>query len=224
MGTMTTDHLVDPLHLPTTQLATAALALVIADEPAAIANHSIRSYLFGRIRAEHLGARPGRDYDPQLLFLACVLHDIGLSATGDRDQRFEVDGADVAAEFLTGHGLPAADVDAVWEAIALHTSPGIAERRGPLCELVRAGVGLDFGRDTGSVTDQDAARIHARYPRLAMERALVDVIVAQARVRPQKAPRYSIAGELVRERDTPPHLTQLEAGAASSRWSLTPSA
>ena len=44
-------------------------------------------------------------------------------------QRFEVDGADMAAKFLTDNGVAARGVDLVWEAIALHSSPGIAERR-----------------------------------------------------------------------------------------------
>ncbi|WP_254397885.1 hypothetical protein [Streptomyces sp. AC558_RSS880] len=66
------------------------------------------SALFARLRADHQGAKPGRAYDPELLFPVWVLHDIGLTRAGDRHQRFEVDGADTAAEFLTAQGLPAA--------------------------------------------------------------------------------------------------------------------
>jgi len=172
--------------LPDNPLAHAALALVTSTEPASIANHSIRSYLFASLLADHRGVEMGRDLDPQLLFLACVLHDIGLTADGDREQRFEVDGADLAAEFLTAEGFPAAAVDGVWEAIALHTSPGIAERRGALSMFTRAGVGLDFGRDADFVTDEQAAAIHAAYPRLAMATSLADAIVAQAQSRPAK--------------------------------------
>ncbi|MFI5571771.1 HD domain-containing protein [Streptomyces sp. NPDC051740] len=95
-----------------TPVARRALALVCETESTATANHSVRSALFARLRADDQGAKPGRDYDPELLFLACVLHDIGLTRAGDRHQRFEVDGADTAAEFLTVQGLPTADVDA----------------------------------------------------------------------------------------------------------------
>ncbi|GIF15332.1 HD domain-containing protein [Actinoplanes teichomyceticus] len=219
---MTTHHPVPGqasgvLLLPGTELATAALALVGDAECAAVANHSVRSYLFARLLADHLQAVPGGDYDPELLFLACVLHDIGLSEHGNRHQRFEVDGADVAAEFLTARGLPAAEVDAVWEAIALHTSPGIAERRGLLCQLVRRGVGVDIGFDAGFVAEADADRIHAAYPRLEMTRSLVDVIVGQARERPEKAPAYSLAWQMLRERGAG-HVTALEAAATGSRW------
>ncbi|WP_165983859.1 HD domain-containing protein [Streptomyces sp. YIM 98790] len=195
-----------------------ALALVRRTESVATANHSIRSALFARMLADHRGAVPGSDYDPELLFLACVLHDIGLSEDGDRNQRFEVDGADAAAEFLTAHGLPAPQVDAVWEAIALHTSVGIAERRGTLCALVHAGIGMDFGIGTGFVSDRAGAALHAAYPRHSVATALADEIVAQAQGRPEKAPPYSLTAELLRERSTPPHTTSLETLTASGRW------
>ncbi|MBB4741703.1 hypothetical protein BJY16_005162 [Actinoplanes octamycinicus] len=208
----------DVLTLPDTELAAATLALVVDAEPVVVANHSIRSYLFARLLAEHQEVEADRDYDPELLFVACLLHDIGLSAPGDRRQRFEVDGADVAAEFLTARGVPAGGVDAVWEAIALHTSPGIAERRGVLCQLVRRGVGMDLGFDAALVTEPDATRIHAAYPRLAVTRSLVEAIVTQAQGRPDKAPAYSLAWQFQREREVPPHVTTLEAAAAASRW------
>lgn len=208
----------DVLTLPTDELATATLALVADAESTVVANHSIRSYLFARLLAERQLLMAGRDYDQQLLFVACLLHDIGLSERGDRHQRFEVDGADVAAEFLTARGLPAADVDAVWEAIALHTTPGIAERRGILCQLVRRGVGMDLGFDAAFVTEPDATRIHTAYPRLEVTRSLVDAIVAQAERNPEKAPTYSLAWNFRRERGAAPHRTALEAGAAASRW------
>jgi len=200
--------------LPDTPAAIAALDRVRALESPSIANHSIRSYLFGMLLARHRGIT---DFDPQLLFFACVLHDIGLTDLGDRSQRFEVDGADVAVDFLAEHGFSVADRGTVWEAIALHTSAGIAERRGPITELTRRGVGLDFGRDADCVSEEQAVAIHAAYPRLSMERALADAIVAQAQNRPEKAPRYSIAAELLRERTTL-GTTTLEEAAAHSRW------
>jgi hypothetical protein len=130
---------------------------------------------------------------------------------------FEVDGADVAVDFLAEQGFSAVDRGTVWDAIALHTSAGIAERHGPVTELTRRGIGLDFGRDTDCVSDEQAALIHAAYPRLAMARSLVDEVVAQAQARPEKGLRYTFAGELLRER-TSDGTTALERGAAVSRW------
>jgi hypothetical protein len=196
----------------------AALTLVRESEPTPIAAHSVRSYLFARLLAHHRQLDAPRDYDDELLFAACVLHDVGLSQQGDRDGRFEVDGADVAASFLTAEGVPAAQVDQVWEAIALHTSAGIAERRGPVCWLTRGGIGMDFGRGVDSVSDSDAAAIHAAYPRQSVTTVLVDAITRQALAKPTKAPPYSMADALVRERKDPPYLSRLERAATASRW------
>lgn len=218
---MTTDPTatLDVLALPTTPLAQQTIELVTDAESPALANHSIRSFLFARLLADHRGAVAGADYDPQLLFLACTLHDVGLSADGgDRDERFEVAGADLAAEFLTARGVAAADVDTVWQAIALHTSIGIAERRGAICELTAAAIAIDFGLDSDFVSDADAAAIHHAYPRFSLARSLADSIIGQAQRRPEKAPFFSVAAQLLRERAAPPHITLLEEYAPLTRW------
>ena len=204
------------LSLPNVSWAAEALELVFAVEGRAVANHSVRSWAFARLLAEHESM--AHEVDDALLFAATVLHDIGLRDDARAPVRFEVDGADYAAEFLTARQLAAGDVDRVWEAIALHTSPGIAERRGPLAYLVREGVGIDFGRGADCVSDGQAAVIHEAYPRLSITSSIVDEIVEQCREVPERGPRYSIAGELTRERSTPPHLTQMEQAATSSRW------
>ena len=149
---------------------------------------------------------------------ACVLHDLGTSPAAGGTQRFEVDGADLAAEFLTGNGVGARGVDLVWEAIALHSSPGIAERRGALAYLTRRGVGIDFGPGSEFITDAQGEAVHSRYPRLRMVPSLIDEIVRHAGRSPQNAPRYSIAGELVRERGQQGHPTAMERAALTSRW------
>jgi hypothetical protein len=204
--------------LPTTPLAVRAVEYVRACETEPVANHSVRSYLFAVLLAEHEGLRPPADFDPGLLFFACVLHDLGTSPVAGGTQRFEVDGADMAAEFLTGKGVGAPGVDLVWEAIALHSSPGIAERRGALAYLTRRGVGIDFGPGSEFITDAQGQAVHSRYPRLRMVPSLIDEIVRHAGRSPQNAPRYSIAGELVRERGQQGHPTAMERAALTSRW------
>ncbi|WP_336049490.1 HD domain-containing protein [Streptomyces sp. CA2R101] len=212
----------DPIALASTPLADAVMNLIRPVETPSVFNHSIRSYLFARLVAGRLGLAVGHDYRDDLLFAACAMHDLGLASDGPHRQRFEVEGADRAAEFLIQQGMSTADADQVWQAIALHTSPGIAERRGTLCVLVREGVALDFGGPAGadhldSVTDEQADAMHAAYPRLDMIRSLTDAIVAQAAKDPQNAPRYTTPGELLRERQTFGR-TRLEHTGRSSRW------
>ncbi|HWS92934.1 MAG TPA: HD domain-containing protein [Mycobacterium sp.] len=200
-----------------TGVAQAAIRLAQSSESPSVFNHSVRSYLFAELLAAHEGMRRGADYDNETLFLGCVLHDLGVGGGAPGKERFEVEGADLAAALLTEHGCERAVVDAVWEAIALHSSPGIAERRGPLCYLVRSGVGMDFGRNTDFVDEQTAAAIHARYPRLSMASSLMDAVVAHAQRGPEAAPPYSLPGDVLRERRTD-GITLLELAASHGRW------
>jgi hypothetical protein len=203
--------------LPDTVVAHAAIQLAQSTESPAVFNHSVRSYLFGELLAAHDGLRPGAHYDPEALFVACVLHDLGAGTAAPGKARFEVEGADLAAALLTDHGCDRATVDAVWEAIALHTSFGIVERRGPLCYLVNGGVGMDFGRDAEVIDDSTAAEIHARHPRLSLVTTLLDAIVAQAERSPEAAPPYTFPAGLLRERHAD-GITLLERMAPLSRW------
>ncbi|GAA0895883.1 MULTISPECIES: HD domain-containing protein [Streptomyces violaceusniger group] len=212
----------DLITLPGTPLADAVMDLIRPVETPSVFNHSIRSYLFARLAAGRLGLAVGHDYHDDLLFAACAMHDLGVASDGPHSQRFEVEGADRAAAFLIDRGVPAAEADQVWQAIALHTSPGIAERRGTLCVLVREGVALDFGGPLGAghidaITDEQANAVHTAYPRLDMVRSLTDAIVAQAAKNPTNAPRYAIPGEFLRERETFGR-TRLEHACRSSRW------
>jgi hypothetical protein len=204
------------LDLPAGPLADAALATVRNSESAAVANHSLRSFFFAQLLAAYEGCEEDAAYDRGLLFAATVMHDLGTGALAKGDARFEVEGADLAAAVLREHGVCEADVDRVWEAIALHTSPGIAKRRGLLAHLTREGVGADFGRHPEIVAAW-VPQIHAAYPRLRMVRSLVDAIVERAARSPAAGPRYSIGGELLRERQAN-GITSMELAVASTSW------
>ncbi|MGW7687968.1 HD domain-containing protein [Streptomyces asiaticus] len=189
----------DILTLPTGPLADASLALVQKAESTPIADHSIRSFLFARLLAEREGCLNDAAYDENLLFAACVMHDLGLGTLAAGQARFEVEGADLAVAVLTEHGIATADADRVWEAIALHSSLGIADRRGLLTYLTHKGVFTD----AGLFTDLDAAllrQIYAAYPRPADDRFVQDAIVKHAARSRAAAPPYSIAAELLRQR------------------------
>jgi hypothetical protein len=186
------------LPLPRTGLTDSALRLVERVESRAIVNHSVRTYLYGRFVGEQRGIQPDRDYDDELLFLGCVLHDIGLSDEGNGESRFDLDGADLAARFLTQEGLPGDKVQVVWDAIALHLSD-VAARKRPEIALVNVGAGFDLSAGPGSLPDGYADRVHAVFPRLHAAPALRDAIVAQVLAKPQKGPPFSLPGELLRQ-------------------------
>jgi len=164
------------LDVPAGPLAEAALSIARSSESASVANHSLRSYYFAELLAAHEGCLDDAAYDRDLLFAATVMHDLGAGGLAKGEARFEVEGADLAAAVLREHGVAEPDTDRVWEAIALHTSPGIAERRGLLAYLTREGVGIDFGR-RWEIVSAWAPQIHAAYPRLMMVPSLVEAIV-----------------------------------------------
>lgn len=188
----TSPHRVNSVReLPESDLCRAALELARRHEHPAILNHSIRTFL----HAEHAAAL-GLDHDRDELYVACVLHDLGTADAYNGTQRFEVDGADAAADFLASQGVPADARHRIWEAIALHTCAGIAERMAPLTRLVRAGVVRDFG----GPTDLDAL-----LPRLDVEYHLARAVVRQALTNPAKAPAATWPGGLLRAHLADPH-------------------
>jgi len=185
------------LALPAGPLARAALDLAQQTE-SSLADHSIRSFLFARLLASQDGSVGDAAYDENLLFAACIMHDLGLGTSAPGKERFEVEGADLAAGLLRRHGVVAADVDRVWEAIALHSSIGIAGRRGLLTYLTHKGVFTDAGQFTDLPEDL-RQQVFTAYPRPPGDTSIRDAILAHARRSPAAAPPYSISAELLRQ-------------------------
>lgn len=175
----------DELSIPDSELAKKATQLVGELSPKFLYHHCVRTYLFG----EMLGRRDGLKYDRELLYLSAVMHDLGLTERFDREQRFEVDGADAARAFVTEHGLPQEKAEIVWDAIALHTSIGIASRKQPEIALVQLGAGVDvFGLRAEDIIPETVERIIDAYPRLGLNNALTELFISQVKRKPQVVP------------------------------------
>lgn len=187
------------LALPTGPLVDASLGLVRSTESQPITDHSIRSFLFARLFAEREGALNDSAYDEELLFAATVMHDLGLGEQARGHARFEVEGADLAAGVLREHGVREADVDRVWEAIALHSSHGLAERRGLLTYLTYTGVFIDAGRITDALADDLRQQVVNAYPRPSDGPYIRDAIIAHGQRSPSAAPPGSLAAHLLLE-------------------------
>ena len=193
------DAMLAVLTLPTGPLAEACLSLARTTESAPILDHSIRSFLYARLLAEHEGSLGDEAYDEGLLFAACILHDLGLGTGALGKARFEVEGADLAATLLGEYGVAARDIDRVWEAIALHSSLGIAERRGLLAYLTQRGVFIDVGHET-HIPLERLQVVRDTYPRPAHDRSIRDAIVEHASQSEAAAPPYSIAAQLLSQK------------------------
>jgi HD superfamily phosphodiesterase len=160
------------LDLPAGPLAEAALSAARDSESSPVFHHSVRSFFFAQLLAARDGCLADSDYDRDLLFAATVMHDLGAGSRAAGAARFEVEGADLAAGVLRQHGMAESGVERVWEAIALHTSPGIAERRGLLCYLTDPRRLPEAGHGSGADRrDRDACRsIGRRCPALLASR------------------------------------------------------
>lgn len=151
------------IRIPDSETARAATQLVRDTEDDLLYNHSRRVFLWGALTGE----RRNLDYDPELLYLGAMFHDMGLTEKyASPDLRFEVDGANAARDFMESYGVPERDVEDVWTAIALHTTPGIPEHMRPTIALVTAGVEMDvLGMAYHDFTPEHRNQVCACHPR-----------------------------------------------------------
>src|SRR5690349_1750268 len=116
--------LIKDVAIPDSKLARAITEYIRDNETELLFNHSSRVYHFGALA----GLRRGLTFDRELLYAGAMFHDLGLMAGhSSAAERFEVDGAHAARDFLRSHGIPENDVYTVWTAIALHTTPGVPQ-------------------------------------------------------------------------------------------------
>lgn len=153
------------VRVPDSKLANEITEFIRDTEPALLFNHSSRVYYFGALA----GQRRGLKFDAELLYAGAMFHDIGLVRAYSSDaDRFEVDGANAARNFLRRHNISEQDVDQVWTAIALHTTPGIPQYMHPVVALLTAGVEMDvLGIDYANFTESDRDAVVQAYPRTA---------------------------------------------------------
>jgi hypothetical protein len=149
--------------IPDSALARAITEFVRDTETELLFNHSSRVYQFGALA----GIKRGLTFDRELLYAGAMFHDVGLMPDhSSAAERFEVDGANAARDFLKGHGVPEADVYTVWTAIALHTTPGIPVHMHPVVALVTAGVEMDvLGLTYSQYSDAEREAVVSAYPR-----------------------------------------------------------
>jgi HD domain len=155
--------LISGITIPDSKLANEITQFIRDTETTLLFNHSSRVYYFGALA----GQRRGFKFDAELLYAGAMFHDMGLVRAYSSDaDRFEVDGANVARDFLRGHNISEQDIDLVWTAIALHTTPGIPQYMHPVVALVTAGVEMDvLGIDYSNFTDSDRNAVVKAFPR-----------------------------------------------------------
>ena len=170
------------VRIPDTALCSAAVDLLESCSPEFLCTHCLRAYIFGSLAVRSLGRSA---VDEEAAFCGAVLHDLGLVPPYRGDNRFEIDGADAAREFCTKHQVSPERADLIWQAIALHTSPGIPTRLAGEIALVHLGAGLDFlGLGLDQVPPKLVEEMVEKYPRMNFKAEFRNLLVENCRQNP----------------------------------------
>lgn len=186
MGAATVVGLAPPptggFFVPHTPLAIDATLAARAAEPIEIFNHSLRTFFF----AELIAKAKRLAHDVEAVYVAAILHDVGLTAEHMSDtERFEVDGANLARQILERHGVPGSRAELIWDAIALHDQGGIARWKSAEVKLVNAGVSADFGGSLHLMERDDIIAVLATAPRGNFITVFLEAVAAVAKQKPQ---------------------------------------
>src|SRR5262245_41671018 len=145
-------------------------------------NHAMRSWLF----AESIGRLKGVDYDPEVVAIGTILHDIGLTASVSGTNRFEVNGADAALAFIKDKGVSDRRAQLIWDLIALNSTPSLALHKEPEVAVGTMGIGLDFGGFGVQALPAGAlAGILTAFPRLKMKERFAETCCRLVTAKPE---------------------------------------
>ena len=206
------------IRIPDSKLAREATQFIRDTESAFLFEHSTRVFLWGSLAGE----RRGLSFDQELFYTAAMFHDAGLTA-GFRESRlrFEVDGANAARDFLRSHGISDGDIEKVWLAIALHTTPGISAHLHPIVALTAEGVMMDlvgFGYD--EFTDAQRNAVKAAYPHPPQfAEDLLQALYDGLKHRPETTRGTGLA-DVMADRDPHFHCGNFCSLMRNSRWTI----
>jgi hypothetical protein len=151
------------------KIARTATDLSRSISPPYLFNHAARTFLFGSL----VGKALGQKFDEELLYLACILHDLGLTERFEGDLPFEIQGAEAAKHFLEDQAYAQEKSAIVWDGIAMHASR-IGQFKQPEIALVGEGAGADvLGPDFSQVRKSDVAEVLKAFPRLKFKDAFI---------------------------------------------------
>jgi HD superfamily phosphodiesterase len=171
------------VKIPDSQLALQAAELLRDHGDELLWNHSHRVYLFGALQ----GNQAGLKFDSELLYISALFHDLGLTRKySSPDNRFEVDGANAARDFLQRHGVPEESIRLVWDAVALHTTIGIAQYKEPEVALIYSGVGYDvMGENFEAISEAVREQVVAAFPRNDFKNKILNAFLEGFKHKPE---------------------------------------
>jgi HD superfamily phosphodiesterase len=184
----------DDLVVPDTAAAVAALEVASAYHSPALFNHSLRAYVW----AAADGMTRGIDFDPELLYVAAMFHDIGLVPAFDSHTvAFEEAGGHVARVFAAGAGWPAERRERLSEVIIRHMWPQVDVSMDPEGHLLARSTAAEItGRNLDDWPDSFKAEVLKRYPRLDLTTEFLACFQAQAARKPDSSAAAAVRSGL----------------------------
>jgi len=168
--------------VPDSPLARAAEALAEATAPPWVVAHSRRTYRFGL----ELLLRAGRTPDPEVLYVAAMLHDLALGTSLDDGRTpFELLSAAAARDLVLARGGSPASAVLVHDAVALHLDPATADDPRPEVAGIQFGSALDvIGLRAGDLPATLLDEVLAAHPRDGFRDAMLATFGAEAASKP----------------------------------------
>jgi hypothetical protein len=207
---------IEGVGLPDSKMAREVTELVRDTASELLFNHSSRVYCFAALTGQRLGLT----FDPELLYVGAMFHDMGLTAQhSSKADRFEVDGANAARDFLRRYRIDQQDIDIVWTAIALHTTPGIPQYMHPVIALIAAGVQMDVvGIGYETFTAAQCKSVADAYPRApGFEEQIIQAFYDGIKHKPQTA-LGTINADVLADKDPHFQRSDLCSRIRNSRW------
>ena len=173
---------VDALPMPDSATAAAALEVATAYQSPALLNHTVRAYVWAAAR----GAAEGVTFDPELLYVAALFHDLGLVPVFDSHTvAFEEAGGHVAQVFAAGAGWPVERRRRLSDVIVRHMWPEVDVASDPEGYLLSRATATEIvGKGAEDYPADFRAEVLRRYPRLDLGQEFLACFEAQAARKP----------------------------------------
>ena len=168
--------------LPDTKLCSEALDHARGTLSPAVLNHSLRCWIW----ADAFAQIDAIEYDPEDLFTACALHDVGLGAEGSAEHGcFTYISAADAEELATRVGTSERSVQRIGEAIRLHMDLTVDRGEGADAYLLHAAAHFDVaGRRAPEIPRATVDAAIAEYPRTGFTDEFTQSMRREVQLRP----------------------------------------
>jgi hypothetical protein len=184
------------MPVPDSALSRQARELVADVAAPFLVNHSVRSYAW----AIELARLDRRQFDPEILYVSAMLHDIGLVPAYDLGGCFEVDGAIEAERLVRQAGESDARARAIYDVIALHNNKTLPPDAASEVVLLWDSTGIDVTGDRFTdVRPEIVPGLLAAYPRLDFKREFAALFSDQASRKPTCAAAEMVAEGILEE-------------------------